>query len=73
MESKCHEELLNPRSLRCSHKREGCHGEPVEPWWAGLYARAFDKLRVTPQFKINYLANATERVSLITVTFIWPG
>jgi MYXO-CTERM domain-containing protein len=22
---------------------EGCHGEPVEPWWAGLCARVFDR------------------------------
>jgi len=24
-----------------------CHAELVEAWWAGLYARSFDKLRMT--------------------------
>jgi len=35
---------------------KGGHGEPVEPWWEGLCARVFDKLRLTGLFYIPYCA-----------------
>jgi hypothetical protein len=29
-----------------------CHAELVEAWWAGLYARSFDGLRMTGHFSL---------------------
>ena len=51
--------------------KTGCHGEPVEPWWAGLCARVFDKLRLTGLLTIvyrpsTYLLNSVSYITLPT-------
>jgi hypothetical protein len=35
--------------------KEGCHAELVEAWWAGLYTRVFDRLRLTGPFLIKHV------------------
>jgi hypothetical protein len=40
--------------------KTGCHGEPVEPWWVGLSARVFNRLRLTGLFYTAYIRSHPE-------------